>query len=172
MYWSSLLALSLQIRWKSLQTLGTNRTQQEWPSSFDGQKRNHTFNQPSEAWRLKIWLTNYSSPWAWAKNLKAQIVPLLSLMDLVTGGTFCLIAPRPLPLSKSCAHTEWHWARSHQPFPHGSTSCNGGFFTAHSQPSQLSRQIKQRPGPQIKHLFMAKREKSRWEGEKNQQRLT
>lgn len=69
------------------------------------------------------------------------------------------------PLWALHAHTQQHSARSHQAFPHRSTSCNGGFSTAHSQPSQLSRQIKQRPGPQIKHLFMQKGERSRWEGE-------
>lgn len=80
-------------------------------------------------------------------------------MDLVTGGTFCLIAPGPLlPLSLARTHSSIQ-RDPIRPFPHGSTTCNGGFATAHSQPSQLSRQIKQRPGPQIKHLFMQKGEK-------------
>lgn len=81
-------------------------------------------------------------------------------------GHFLLDCPWTTPPSEPRTHTQQHLARSHQAFPHGSTSCNGGFATAHSQPSQLSRQIKQRPGPQIKHLFMQKGERSRWEGEK------
>lgn len=74
-----------------------------------------------------------------------------------------------LPLDHSPSepnmYTQQHSVRSHRAFPHGSTSCNGGFATAHSQPSQLSRQIKQRPGPQIKHLFMQKEKGSRWNEE-------
>lgn len=84
----------------SLKTLGTifsGPSQQEWPSIFDGQKRNHTFNQPSGTSSLRIWLTNYSSPWDQPRNLKAEIVLHGSLVDLVTVGTFCLIASWPLP---------------------------------------------------------------------------
>lgn len=70
-----------------------------------------------------------------------------------------MIAPGPLPPSEPCTHTQQHSARSHQAFPHGSTSCNGGFATAHSQPSQLSRQIKQTARTPNQTSFHAKGEK-------------
>lgn len=129
-------------------------SQQERPFSFDGQNKNHTFNQPSEALRLKIWLTNYSSPGALAQILKARIVRFFHSWISSPGVVSAWLALDHSP-SETCIHTHQHSAKSHQVFPHGSTSWNGRFNATHSEPSQLTSQIKQQLGPPNQTSFQA-----------------
>lgn len=95
---------------------------------------------------VKIWLTNYSHYW-----LRPGLFPLSWLSLGAVSGWL------PSDHSPTEPHTV-AFNKIHQAFPHGSTSCNGGFAMAHSQPSQLSPQIKHPNKSKIKHLPIWKKE--------------